>query len=137
MRSLANSLSTSVNWIGNVVISATFLSIASPRALTQYGAFWLYAVIAAIGFAGLFVTLPETKGVPLEEMEALFMKPEDALLQGLVADAANGGEAGNGNGNGHGAWEEEEDGGDGRSRVIQGNAARRALEAGGRPSYTG
>ena len=130
VRSLANSLSTSVNWIGNVIVSATFLSLASPHALTQYGAFWLYAAIAVAGFVGLFFTLPETKGVPLEEIEALFMKPTDALLQGLVANGGGGGTGEEGDGEG-----EEGD----RNRV-QVNAARRALEAGGggmHPTYSG
>jgi len=79
VRSLANSLTTSVNWLGNVIISATFLTIASPHVLTQYGAFWMYAVIALSGLIGLAFTLPETKGVPLEEIEALFIKPGDRI----------------------------------------------------------
>jgi SP family myo-inositol transporter-like MFS transporter 13 len=79
VRSLANSLTTSVNWVGNVVISATFLTVASPHVLTQYGAFWLYALIAFSGLVGLSFTLPETKGVPLEEIEALFIKPGDRI----------------------------------------------------------
>lgn len=30
-------MSTSVNWLGNVLVSATFLSLASPHVLTQVG----------------------------------------------------------------------------------------------------
>jgi len=126
VRSLANSLTTSVNWVGNVVISATFLTVASPHVLTQYGAFWLYALIAFSGLVGLSFTLPETKGVPLEEIEALFIRPGDRIpgmeeeeeLTGgarekrrmsaqsaVVEGGGGGGKGGGGGGFFYGNWE--------------------------------
>lgn len=81
-RSLGTSASTTVNWLGNVIVSATFLTLASDAALGKDGAFWLYASIAVAGWVWLFCSMPETKGLPLEEIELLFAREGDPWRPG-------------------------------------------------------
>ncbi|KAF1793292.1 Major facilitator superfamily domain [Phytophthora cactorum] len=70
VRSFALSISTSVNWVSNLLVSFTFLSTID--ALAPYGAFWLYAVVSLFGFVYLWRELPETKGLELEEIQRIF-----------------------------------------------------------------
>ncbi|XP_056132419.1 proton myo-inositol cotransporter-like [Lampris incognitus] len=69
-RSTGNACSAGVNWTFNVLVSLTFLHVA--QYLTYYGAFFLYASLALLGFLFIYSCLPETKGRRLEEIEALF-----------------------------------------------------------------
>ncbi|GFG35714.1 hypothetical protein Cfor_00208, partial [Coptotermes formosanus] len=72
-RSSCNSVATSVNWMFNLLISMTFLTLT--KELTKEGAFYLYAGFAGLGLISLHFLLPETKGRSLEEMEAVFSGP--------------------------------------------------------------
>ena len=72
-RSVGNSLSTTINWVGNLLTSVTFLHLT--RYLSRYGSFWLYAGITILGWVFVFLFLPETKGRTLEQVEELFQRP--------------------------------------------------------------
>ncbi|XP_021001952.1 proton myo-inositol cotransporter isoform X3 [Parasteatoda tepidariorum] len=72
-RGTCYSIATSTNWLCNFVISLTFLDLM--QAITKYGAFYFYDSLAVIGFVWLFLMLPETKGVSLEDVEGLFNHP--------------------------------------------------------------
>jgi len=71
-RSAAISIATFTNWIANIAVSQTFLTIDSE--LHQW-TFMLYAGLTALGTLIFFIILPETKGKSLEEMEQIFSKP--------------------------------------------------------------
>ena len=71
-RAMGVSTATTVNWVGNLVISLTFLDLT--KAVSTYGAFWIYCGVAVLGWAWLYVYLPETRGLTLEEISKLFEK---------------------------------------------------------------
>jgi MFS family permease len=70
VRGTANSITTATNWTCNLVMSLTFLTLAN--ALTNQGAYGLYAAIAACFLVFFYYYLPEAKGVPLEHVDMLF-----------------------------------------------------------------
>lgn len=78
-RSTCVSVATSVNWLSNMIVSLTFLTLM--RAITFYGAFYFYAGLVLISFVILFLILPETKNKRLEEIEELFKG--DLIVAGL------------------------------------------------------
>jgi len=69
-RSTALSITTMTNWIGNSVISQTFLRLAN--AVTPSGAFFLYGIVAVIAIVYFILFLPETKDLGLENTQHLF-----------------------------------------------------------------
>ncbi|XP_048739335.2 proton myo-inositol cotransporter-like isoform X2 [Ostrea edulis] len=73
-RGTGTSLATCVNWIGNLIVSFTFLILL--KNITTYGTFYLFCGISFLGMSILFFILPETKNKTLEEVEELFMSKE-------------------------------------------------------------
>jgi len=68
LRSVGLSAAATTNWVVNLVVSLSFLSLL--QALTPYGTFALYAGVMAAGAVWMAWVLPETKGLPLEAVEA-------------------------------------------------------------------
>jgi MFS transporter, SP family, galactose:H+ symporter len=67
IRGQAASIATTANWLSNFFVSLTFLSL-----LEGLGSVWTFLLYAALSAAGLwycFALVPETKGVPLEQIE--------------------------------------------------------------------
>ena len=85
-RAKAISIATSVNWIANYIVSATFLDVAKALSTAHTdkskhpdGAFWLYAGVAVVGWFWLYHNMPETKGKSLEEIEQIFGDDNDSF----------------------------------------------------------
>ena len=80
-RGICFSMATSFNWLFNMFVSLTFLSLT--EALTTYGTFYMYSIIATLGWLIIFWKLPETKGRSLEEVSSLFVqekRPEPNVI---------------------------------------------------------
>jgi len=70
-RDFGVTVSTATNWIMNMILTATFLSLIA--ALGQANTFWFYALLNLICIVLIWLYVPETKGITLEKIEANLM----------------------------------------------------------------
>ena len=68
IRGRAMSIATLSNWLFNMIVAATFLTLIEK--LGKAGAFWFYGIVCVIGIVFCYFYVPETKGHSLEEIEA-------------------------------------------------------------------
>jgi len=64
--------STFTNWIANMIVGATFLTMLGT--LGQGATFWIYAGLNVVFIFLVFLLVPETKGVTLERIERNLMQ---------------------------------------------------------------
>ena len=67
VRAVAMSAVTAVIWATYLVVTLTFLSLINY--LGRPDTFWLYAVMCVVSFVYVYLYMPETKGLSLEEIE--------------------------------------------------------------------
>lgn len=70
LRAQGASVGVAMNRVMNATVSMSFISIY--KAITIGGAFFMFAGVSILAWLFFFFFLPETKGVPLEDMEMLF-----------------------------------------------------------------
>nr|KJB60710.1 hypothetical protein B456_009G321400 [Gossypium raimondii] len=68
-RGIGGDLAAVSNWISNLMVSLTFLSLT--KALGSAGTFFLFGGVCVIGFSFIYWLVPETKGLPIEEVEKM------------------------------------------------------------------
>jgi sugar porter (SP) family MFS transporter len=72
IRARGMSIATIANWLANLVVALTFLDLADL--LGHAGVFLLYAALTFGGLAFAYALVPETKGLSLEAVQALWAK---------------------------------------------------------------
>lgn len=75
------------NWTSNLIVSETFLTLT--KALGSAGTFLLFAGFSVIGLVFIYFLVPETKGLPIEEVELMLEKGYKPRLFGGVKKEEN------------------------------------------------
>jgi SP family galactose:H+ symporter-like MFS transporter len=83
IRARGMSAATIANWLSNLVVALTFLDLASV--MGHAGVFLLYAALTSAGLVFSYSLVPETKGLSLEAIQAVWgeragAKPHKAAL---------------------------------------------------------
>ncbi|KDN39621.1 general substrate transporter [Tilletiaria anomala UBC 951] len=83
VRSLGGGCATAVNWIANLLISATYLDIV--RLITAAGSFWLFSAIAVLAWIFTYFRLPELSGVSINDVSEAFGEREERSRGAYIA----------------------------------------------------
>ncbi|CAL5344376.1 hypothetical protein CsSME_00032748 [Camellia sinensis var. sinensis] len=71
-RGIGGGIAAVSNWISNLLVSETFLTLT--EAVGSAGTFLLFAGFSFLGLIAIFFLVPETKGLPFEEVEKMLEK---------------------------------------------------------------
>lgn len=69
-RGVCGGMSATVNWISNLIVAQTFLSVAA--AIGTAATFFIIAVVGVLAFIFVIFFVPETKGLSFEQVERLW-----------------------------------------------------------------
>lgn len=69
-RGICGGMSATINWISNLIVAQSFLSVAT--AVGTGATFLILAGVAVVAFVFVIVFLPETKGLTFEEVDQLW-----------------------------------------------------------------
>ncbi|CAH9108890.1 unnamed protein product [Cuscuta europaea] len=69
-RGICGGMSATVNWISNIIVTESFLSLAD--AIGTGGTFLVFAGMAVAAFVFVVAFVPETKGLTFEEVESIW-----------------------------------------------------------------
>ena len=83
IRARGMSAATIANWLANLVVALTFLDLVDL--LSRPGVFFLYAALTFGAFVFARALVPETKGLSLEEVEALWVARASGRKRAIVA----------------------------------------------------
>ena len=67
LRAAGNGVATTANWLTNLLVSLTFLSLM--EALSKAAVFWLFALVCVVALAFVLFCVPETRRKFLEEIQ--------------------------------------------------------------------
>ena len=84
LRGLGNSMSSCTNWVSNFIVAMTFLTLMKHVPYGDVAGFLIIAGICILTIAFVFFKLPETKGLTLDQVLALFIKDyeeDDGLME--------------------------------------------------------
>ncbi|KAI5478844.1 MFS transporter, SP family, solute carrier family 2 (myo-inositol transporter), member 13 [Pseudohyphozyma bogoriensis] len=70
IRALGSAISTTLQWIANLIISVSYLSMLDT--ITPTGTYSLFLAFCVIGYIFVWFCYPETKGLSIDETELLF-----------------------------------------------------------------
>ncbi|KAK9085944.1 hypothetical protein Sjap_026355 [Stephania japonica] len=71
-RGVCGGIAATANWISNLIVAQSFLSLTQ-----SIGTSWTFLIFGGVGVVGFFFVLvfvPETKGLPIEEVEKMLEK---------------------------------------------------------------
>lgn len=90
-RGMCGGMSATVNWISNLIVSLSFLSVAEAVGTGQ--TFLILACVAVAAFVFVIVLLPETQGLTFEEVENIWKARARGKEQGTESLLEHGDES--------------------------------------------
>ena len=76
LRGLGNSMSSTVNWISNFIVALTFLTVMKHVPYGDIFGFVAICILCLVTVTFVYFKLPETRGLSLDDVLALFVKKE-------------------------------------------------------------